>query len=151
MYDCVFSHVLFMCMCVCVCMPVQPVCVCSDIRSWIRQACPALCSALCAVFPFKSGRLAHVGSLGFSCCQLSQPWQAVLQIGGGALCSSPHRCLPCCTLSIIKQMGGPVTLTLVQFSNCCSALIQFTRQHLSQACLTACKCKQDSLQYDEQR
>ena len=40
------------------------------------------CSVLCAVFPFKSGRLAHVGSLGFSCRQLSEPWQAVLTSGG---------------------------------------------------------------------
>ena len=66
-------HMRAACVCVCVCRLAQAVCrcVCSDIRSWIRQACPALCSALCAVFPFKSGRLAHVGSLGFSCRQLS--------------------------------------------------------------------------------
>lgn len=59
-------------------------CVCAraDIRSWIRQACRALCSVLCTVFPFKSGRLAHVGSLGFSRCRLSLPWLAVLRSGG---------------------------------------------------------------------
>lgn len=66
-HGCVFTCVR------CMCVRVHAVCLCvrSNIGSWIRQACPALCSALCAVFPFKSGRLAHVGSLGFSCCQLS--------------------------------------------------------------------------------
>lgn len=40
------------------------------------------CSALCTVFPFKSGRLAHAGSLGFSRCQLSEALAGCPQIGG---------------------------------------------------------------------
>lgn len=41
------------------------------------------CSALCTVFPFKSGRLAHAGSLGFSRCQLSEALAGCPPIGGG--------------------------------------------------------------------
>lgn len=91
-----------------VCMPVQAVslCMCSGIRSWIRQACPALRSALCTVFPFKSGRLAHAGSLGFSCCQLSEPWQAVLRSGGAALGSQPPPLLSALLYLVYYQIEG---------------------------------------------
>lgn len=118
MYECIFQCVLRLQ----IRMLTQAVCwcVCTGIRSWIRQTCPALCSVLCTVFPFKSGRLAHAGKLGFSCCQLSYPWQAVLRSGGSS--GFFPFLLLCCTLSIIKWMGGPVTLPLVQFSNCCNTL-----------------------------
>lgn len=94
------------------------------------------CSVLCAVFPFKSGRLAHVGSLGFSCRQLSEPWQAVLTSGGwGTLCSHPHHpngdC-PALPYPLTNTQVGLWPWLLCSFSNYCIALMQFTLQCLSQ-------------------
>lgn len=74
-YDC--TYVQFTCtphvyVCACLCSPCA--CACAQTYGHGSDRLALLCalrSALCAVFPFKSGRLAHVGSLGFSCCQLS--------------------------------------------------------------------------------